>query len=108
MSPNQGQGQLGDLVCHGFEALVFCDPCSDLVEHVLGHIDRACLAIDLQREVVSQMQRTVAMTGTRRLTAAFVNLRKARGKDRTGGLKLLESAREHPANLRRVSRHTHG
>jgi len=53
------------------------------------------------------MQRTVAMTGTRRLTAAFVNLRKARGKNGTSGRKLLESAREHPANLCRVTWHLH-
>jgi hypothetical protein len=42
------------------------------------------------------------------LTAAFVNLRKAGGKNRTGGRELLESAREHPADLRWVTWHTHG
>jgi len=108
MTPNQGQGQLADLVCEGFETLVFRDPCSDLAEHVLGHVDRACLAIVLKREVMGDVQRTIVMAGTRRLAAAFADLTEAGGKDGTGWRELLESAGEHPANLRRVTRHTHG
>ena len=53
------------------------------------------------------VQAAVASPGTRRLTAAFMHFRKAGGKDLTGGRELLEAAREHPADLRRVTRHTH-
>ncbi len=107
MALDQGQGQLADLAGQVLQALVFGNPCADLVEQVPGHINGARLAPFLERQVVRLVQRPAVVAGARRLSALFVHLRQAGRQHRTCRRQLLQAALQHPPDLRWMARHAH-
>jgi len=98
-----------DLSQQLFQTFVFGDPCLYLGKEVLGDVHGAGLVPRaLAGHVLAAVQRTAVMTAAPGLAAAVGVSMQGGGQHRRRGAKLLQSAVEHAANLRRVVRNAHG
>ncbi len=88
MGPNQGQGELGDLVDELFEAVVFLSPSFDLGEQVDWDVSGVGLGLDLPGEIVAQVLVAVG-TAAVGIAASPADGDEAGGQDRAFGLEFF-------------------
>lgn len=107
MALDQGHGQQVNLVEDLFEAAALCDPCTDLRNEFLGHIDGAGFAVFLAGELLSGMERPPTMTAALRPTAAMGIGRERSSEDWGTEGDFFEPTGNHAADQRGMLRNAH-
>lgn len=97
-----------DLVEEILEAFVFGQPRANLGEQILGDVDGSCLALFLEGEVLSDVQRSAFVAAAGGAAAAVGVGTEGGGQDRGGGGELLESPLQHAQDEAGVVGNVHG
>jgi len=108
VAPDERHAQEVDLVEEGLEALVLCDPSSDLRDSFFGDVNGACLAVVLEGEMLSRVEWAPMMASASRSSTA-VGIGGKRGRQ-DGGIagEFFEPSIEHASDERGVFWYAHG